>query len=501
MQKSSGSWQGWPAKEKRKLLENLKSRNAKLSKFSPALAWHDWLEFYFPSHIRHAFAERHEEFWTWVWGIEKGNRPPPLIAVWPRGGGKSTSAELSCSALGLREKRSYALYVSGTQSQADGHVGNIGNALENAGVQRAVNKYGASRGWRRNRLSTENKFTIDALGLDTAARGVKTDESRPDLIILDDLDELHDTDAAVEKKIETITQTILPAGSNDCAVMFVQNLVHANSVCARLVDGRADFLTDRIVSGPFKAIDNFEYETKDGYPVIKAGVATWEGQDLEACQNFIRTWGIISFLQEAQQDVKQERPGALWSRAQLDAPKVRLTAVNIQLFSTVLSVDPGTGSSKTSAEWGMVVVGAGLCSCKGFPEVHAFVLDDVSDQGLPEYCAGQGVTAYFRNRATKIIAEWNQGGEMIRATFKLIPNAPEICKVWASHSKEARAEPISVKTSQGMVHFVGHFPKLENELCTWVPSSGAPSPNRLDAMVHAITYLLVKAPPTKAKQY
>jgi len=70
------------------------------------------------------------------------------------------------------------------------------------------------------------------------------------------------------KKIDILTKTILPAGSPDCAILFIQNLIHPESIASRLVDGRADFLSERIVSGPYPAIEGLTYEQRNGKFVI-----------------------------------------------------------------------------------------------------------------------------------------------------------------------------------------------------------------------------------------
>lgn len=204
---------------------------------------------------------------------------------------------------GMLHKRTYVVYLCETQDQADKHVATIAGLLESAGVDRALNKYGNSKGWRRNRLRASLGFTVDALGLDTATRGIKVDADRPDFMILDDIDGRHDSAEATQKKIEILTTTILPAGSNDCAVLAVQNLIHFNSIFCRLADGRADFLNDRIVSGPYKAVEGLKYVTSDGRYAITEGVATWEGQNLGVCEDQINQWGPSAFLREAQHDI------------------------------------------------------------------------------------------------------------------------------------------------------------------------------------------------------
>lgn len=267
--------------------------------------WRTWLAEKFPSYTTHAPAPHHCEAWEWLWGLQRGVRPPPFILILARGGAKSTTAELGCVGVAAKKSRRYVLYVSETQVQADKHVQTVAGMMERAGFERELNKYGSSKGWRRNQIRTSDGFKVDAIGLDTAARGFKIDEDRPDLIVFDDIDGKHDTPQTTQKKIETLTMTILPAMATDGAVLGVQNIIHGNGVFARLADTRADFLSDRIVSGPHPAILNLDYAYKDGHYVITAGTPTWEGEGIEVCQGFIDTWGLLAFLVECQHDVNK----------------------------------------------------------------------------------------------------------------------------------------------------------------------------------------------------
>jgi hypothetical protein len=280
--------------------------------------WREWLRERFPSYVAAPFAERHIELWDWVWSLPIGERPPPFIAIWPRGGGKSTTAELAVAAVATKDvkpARPYALYVCATQEQADDHVSNIATLFEKIDVDRALGKYGNSKGWRRNRLRTSGGFTLDALGLDTLrSRGAKVDEDRPGLIVFDDLDGENDTPATTLKKIRSITKKLLPAGAADLAVLAVQNLVIPDGIFARLADGRADFLARRVVSGPFPAIQNLTYEQhydEEGKLrfFITGGTPTWEGQDLVACQATVDDEGITAFLEESQHEVADPAGG------------------------------------------------------------------------------------------------------------------------------------------------------------------------------------------------
>lgn len=279
-----------------------------------------WLRSLFPRTFSNAngpvpFSEAHKEYWSRVWQWEAGVRPDPEVLILSRGGGKSTVTEVTGIMVGARELRMYCLYISGTQEQADKHVEAIASRLESARVaevypmlgQRRLGKFGNQRGWRRNRLSCANGFTVEGIGLDVSSRGIKIDDYRPGMMIFDDVDDRRDSIEQAKRKAETITNDILPAGSDDCAVAFVQNVIHYNSVCAALAglaSWRADFLSTRHVVGPVPALRDFRWETdqETGRTYILGGIPTWEGQGLKKCQEQINDWGPTAFRREAQHE-------------------------------------------------------------------------------------------------------------------------------------------------------------------------------------------------------
>jgi len=270
--------------------------------------YEDWLRVYAPHAASSTLAEHHHRAWQWAEDIAPGKFGPALIECWFRGGGKSTTMELIVSRLAVKATRRFAVYVCATQDMADRHVQDIATAMERCGIERAVNKYGFSKGWSASKLRTANGFNVLAFGLDTGARGVKLDHLRPDMIILDDIDQLDDSVNGVDKKIRTITQTILPAKSTDCAVVFVQNRIHANSVMSQVLSGDLDMLQDRIQSPIVPAVQDLEYTTYErddgrmGYRII-GGTPTWQHKTIEVCQHEIDTYGLLSFLRECQHEV------------------------------------------------------------------------------------------------------------------------------------------------------------------------------------------------------
>jgi len=282
-------------------------------------AWDAWLTELFPNLFTHGFAPHQREFWEWVEAIQPDQGRPPFIAIWPRGGAKTTSAEAAVVRLGAKGTRRFCLYVRSVQDRANESVRNIAAMLESATLaryypllaQRRISKYGFSQGWKADMLRCASGFSVMGLGLDAAVRGVKIEGDRPDLIVFDDLDERGDTPAIVEKKIRTLTTSVLPAGAAHVAILGVQNLVHAGSIFEQLARGKADFLHDRQVSGPFPAVVGLTYTEKpEGGYRITGGTATWAGQDLDTCERQINLWGPSAFLQEAQHEV--DVSGGIW---------------------------------------------------------------------------------------------------------------------------------------------------------------------------------------------
>lgn len=282
--------------------------------------WETWLRALYPNTFAAPFAQHHKNFWEHTWSIKQGVRPRPFIFVLARGGGKSTSTEVLGPMLGALRKRHYGLYISSTQDQANKHVADVEGKLTTKTYRKfypdmaspRLTEMRHAKGWRQNRLWTKAGWVMDALGLDTAARGAKAEDNRPDFIIGDDLDMAHQSMVVIQKNMETLRKGILPTGSNDLAVFFVQNVIHRDSIFAQLVDGRAGFLTDAIIEGPHPAVHNFKYERKGRETIVLSGTPTWQGQNLVTVQEQVNTWGIAAFLTEAQHETDVVAEGAVF---------------------------------------------------------------------------------------------------------------------------------------------------------------------------------------------
>lgn len=461
------------------------------------IPWRDWLARHFRSYTSAPFADRHVRYWEWLVGLQPGVRPRPRIEVWPRGGAKSTTIELGCAYLGSSPdpRRHYVLYVSETQAQANKHVQAIAGMLERVGIRRALNEYGSSKGWRHAEIRTANGFNVTAFGLDSGMRGVKLDEYRPDIIVFDDIDGRHDTTGTTRKKIDVITSTVLPAGSTDCAVIVVQNKIAKDSIVSQLCDGRADFLHDRLSATVELAVRDLQYDRviqDDGTPryVITAGVATWEGQNLTTCEQQLNEWGVSAFLREAQHEV-DEVEGGLWDQMRDIEPwRVLRDRVPV-LHRIVVGVDPNTTS--TADEAGIIVAGIADEYNQRMTDVpHGYVLSDSTVPGGPKQWAEAAVDAYHMFRADALVAERNNGGEMVAINIGTVKGAPPVSLVWASRGKLTRAEPVQKLYEDGRIHHVGPsgvYLALEKEMRTYQP--GMPSPNRMDALVWAMTELML----------
>ena len=278
------------------------------------LPYPQWIATYAPQALRYPLGDFHKRAWEWFEALTPGTAPRALIECWGRGLGKSTTIEQGCVFAGVTGRRSVVLYVCAKQDAANKHIAAISGALERLGVGRAVNAYGASKGWRMDLLRAENGFNVLAYGLDSALRGVKIENLRPDLIVLDDIDNLDDSAQTIDSNYETITQSVLPTGAEDVAVVFVQNVIHVNSIMNGIILGERDMLRYRVAAPIVPAVFGLKYEeyeeiypdgTHSGQRLFKIteGIPAWEGKGLDKCEEEMNRFGLISFLRECQHEV------------------------------------------------------------------------------------------------------------------------------------------------------------------------------------------------------
>ena len=193
--------------------------------------------------------------------------------------------------------------------------------------------------------------------------------------------------------------------------------------------------------------------------------------------------------QELMGEIVTQHPDALWKLAWFDPPDRRLALVP-PMQRVIVGVDPSGGGD----EIGIVVAGRVATPCPCGREdnrgPHYAVVDDKSLNASPEQWAQAVANAYTVHKADRVVAERNFGGDMVESTIKAaMPELP-VKQVRASRGKAVRAEPIAAVYEVGRVHHVGAFPTMEGEMTSWVPGESGWSPNRLDALVWALTELV-----------
>lgn len=191
--------------------------------------------------------------------------------------------------------------------------------------------------------------------------------------------------------------------------------------------------------------------------------------------------------QELYAEVLEEAEGALWTTEMLDKASVKHDEVP-HLNRIVVALDPAVTSNAESDMTGIVVAGIDVNGV-------AYVLGDYTERLSPQGWASKAIQLYHQYQADRIVAEVNQGGDLVKATIHSEDETVPLKMVRASRGKFARAEPISALYERGLVKHVVNPPdgsslnELETQLRTWEPLGSIGSPDRLDAMVWAITEL------------
>lgn len=208
-------------------------------------------------------------------------------------------------------------------------------------------------------------------------------------------------------------------------------------------------------------------------------------------QLYERYGGTRLGRQELEGEILTDIPGALWNRDLIDAD--RLYEAPTDLERVIVAVDPAVSNNEGSDEHGVVVVG--LARDKdGY--ARGYVLEDGSLRGNPEDWARRAVSLFRSWSADKIVAEKNQGGQMVESTIKAVDRSVPVKLVHASRGKITRAEPISALYEQHRVHHCGRFDQLEDQMCLFsidnIRNISNGSPDRVDALVWGLTEIFDK---------
>jgi phage terminase large subunit-like protein len=258
--------------------------------------------------------------------------------------------------------------------------------------------------------------------------------------------------------------------------------------------------------------------TKHLVSLADAGtLALVRGSSYENRENLPETWwqtvvapleGTRTGRQEIEAELLEDVEGALWTRAMIDAVRITMPPGwqtdrraredwGRKMQKIVVAVDPNTTSGQSADAAGIMVVGLGF-------DRLGYVLDDRTQRGGPKAWAAASVDAYYDWDADRIVAESNQGGEMVELTIKGFDPTVPVRLVTASRGKRTRAEPIAAlyvtdeeHDKQATIRHLGVFPELEEEMVTWTPADQ--SPNRMDAVVWGFWDLKMWRPMSAAR--
>ena len=202
--------------------------------------------------------------------------------------------------------------------------------------------------------------------------------------------------------------------------------------------------------------------------------------------------GVYEGTRLAQQELYGEMlddvEGALWTEEMIEAAREMLLPPKAPL--RCIGVDPSVAENPRD-ECGIIVCAS--TADRDLYKRQAWVLEDASIHGSPEVWANK-VVEMARRWNCPVVAEVNQGGALVRNAINAIDPNVKVLEVHSKYGKALRAEPIVLAYEQNRVHHVNYLPDLESQMFSWIPGESKKSPDRVDALVHAMTALLVKPP-------
>ena len=183
--------------------------------------------------------------------------------------------------------------------------------------------------------------------------------------------------------------------------------------------------------------------------------------------------------QELYAEIIDTVEGALWTPNMIDDARIPEDEER-ELTQIVIAIDPAVTASDKSDETGIVVAGKDS-------QNHFFVLEDASGRYTPDGWAREAIRLFYEWQADRVVAEVNNGGDLVERLLRSVDRNIPYRAVHASRGKLMRAEPVSALYEQGRVHHVGSFPPLESQMCSYTADKNQASPDRLDALVWAIS--------------
>lgn len=365
-----------------------------------------------------------------------------------RRGGKTVGMSIYAVQRFLAGRR--ILYAAPTQEQVDRFWVSVSRALEepiDAGVfYKNETKHIIELPGTEQRIRGKTAWNADSL------RGDYADE-----LIIDEFQ------LVAEDAWNTVGAPMLADNNGNATFIYTPPSLHSRSVSKATDPQNAAKMYKKAVAdttGRWKAFNFTSYDN----PYISR----------DALDDLAHDMTSVAYRMEIMAEDLNEAPGALWKRADIDKSRVDKAP---GLDMVIVGVDPSATAGGDEA---------GIITAGRVGEDYYTLADD-SVQGSPQVWAQRAVAAYRGHGANLIVAEDNNGGEMVEAVIKQVDPSVPVRRVHASRGKATRAEPVAAISEQGRDHHVGVFPALEDELCLWMP--GDASPNRLDAKVWAITEL------------
>lgn len=376
-----------------------------------------------------------------------------------RRGGKTVIAATICIDKVLKGLR--PLYATPTSDQLDTWWFEVKRALAepiDAGIyKKNETEHTIEREGTKNRIKGKTAWNADMLRGDYS-----------DFLVLDEYQLMN------EDTWEVVGAPMLLDNDGDAMFIYTPPSLHSRSVSKARDPRHAAKMFKKAQQDTSGRWQTFHFASHDNPYISQIALG-------EITQDMTK----LAYRQEILAEDIDEAPGALWSRELINSTR---EIKYPDLVRIVVGVDP-TGSRGN--ECGIVVAGLGTNG-------HGYILDDKSLLGSPGEWADTVLTAYTRNQADMIVGEANYGGDMVESTImQAAKNQGQIIRyknVHASRGKAVRAEPVVANYEHGRIHHIGDFPYLEDEMVTWIPGESRDSPNRIDALVWAITELMLGEP-------
>jgi len=379
-----------------------------------------------------------------------------------RRSGKTVGAAILAVVEFTKDKR--VLYAAPTTDQIDrfwvevtkalGQLVRVGNLYKNETL------HIIERSHSENRIRAKTAWNADTLRGDYA-----------DVLILDEFQLMN------EDTWEVVGAPMLLDNNGDAVFIYTPPSLHSAGVTKARDIRHAAKMFKKAQGDTAGRWEAFHFTSQDNPHISE-----------EALEDITQDMTRLAYQQEILAEDIDEVPGALWTASIIDNYRV---TKHPPLIGVIVGVDPPGGAT----ECGIVTAGRGK-------DTHYYVTGDNSLRASPDMWSETAINAYDNDKADRLVGEVNFGGDMveniIKQTSKALNKAVNYQNVRASRGKAIRAEPIAAMYEQGRVHHVGEFPLLEEEMCSWVPGDRK-SPNRLDALVWALTELMESAVSTKPR--